>query len=103
VVIVQALFVLLGTLGVVARSVSWLGIDLSLVLSQLGVAWPAAGTILSFSVSSVVVVLGIVWMAGLYAGLLALFVPYAGWVGALWRSARLAQASGRAARPSGRR
>jgi predicted anti-sigma-YlaC factor YlaD len=95
VVVVQVLFTLLGTLGLVARTVSWLGIPPSLALNWLGITWPATGTILGFFISSVAVVIGILSMAGLYVGLIVLFVPYAGWVGALWRSTRFAQASGR--------
>jgi hypothetical protein len=34
-------------------------------------------------------------VAGLYIGLIVLFVPYVGWVGALWRSMRADQGSGR--------
>ena len=92
-VILQSLFVLSGVLGRVVRSAEWLGIDTGLFLAQLGIAWPEGGAILGLSLTSLATVLGVVLMVGLYLGVFVLLIPYAGWVGALWRSARAGQAS----------
>lgn len=90
--ILQALLVLLAALGRVIRSAGWLGIDAGLFLAPLDIAWLEGVAILGLSPSTMVVVLGAVLMIGLYLGLLALYIPYAGWVGALWRSSRAGQA-----------
>jgi anti-sigma factor RsiW len=92
-VVFQGLFVLVGVLGRVFRSAQWLGADVSSFVAQVGLTWPESIAILGVSPSTTVVVLGIVLMAGLYLGVFALLIPYVGWVGALWRSARAGQAS----------
>ena len=93
VVVLQALFVLVGVLGRAFRSAQWLGADVSSFLAQVGLAWPESIAILGVSPSTTMVVLGIVLMVGLYLGVFALLIPYVGWVGALWRSSRAGQAS----------
>lgn len=93
VVVLQALFVLVGVLGRVLRSVQWLGADVSSFLAQWGIAWPETVALLGLSPSTTVVVLGVVLMVGLYLGVFVLLIPYLGWVGALWRSSRAGQTS----------
>ena len=95
VAVLQALFVLLGVLWRAARSAQWLGIDADLFLAPLGLAWPGGAAVLGLSPAAVVVVGGAVLLIGLYLGVLALSIPYAGWVGALWQSSRAAHASSR--------
>ena len=89
--ILQALLALLGALGRVIRSAGWLGIDAGPFLARLG-AWSKGVEVLGLSLPSIALVLVALLMIGLYLGLLALYLPYAGWVGALWRSARAGQA-----------
>lgn len=93
VAVLQALFVLIGMLGRVFRSAQWLGVDVGSFLARVGIVWPETIAILGLSPSMTVVVLGIVLMLGLYLGVFALLIPYAGWVGALWRSSRASQTS----------
>jgi predicted anti-sigma-YlaC factor YlaD len=93
VVVLQALFVLVGALGRVFRSAQWLGADVGSFLTQLGIAWPETLAILGLSPSTTVVTLGVVLMFGLYLGGFVLLIPYVGWVGALWRSSRAGQTS----------
>jgi anti-sigma factor RsiW len=92
VVLVQALLTLSGAVGILARSLGWLGIDLDLVLAQVGISWSQAGSAFGLSMVGLFFVLLVV---GAYLGLIVLFVPYAGWVGALLRSVRTGQASRR--------
>jgi len=93
----QSLYILSGVLWTVVRSARWLGIDVGLSLAQLGIARgflarPEVGSVPVLSSTSMVAI-GIVLAIGFYLGSLALLIPYAGWVGALWRSARAGQAS----------
>jgi predicted anti-sigma-YlaC factor YlaD len=93
----QSLFVLFGVLWTVVRSARWVGIDMGLFLAQLGIAreflvLPEIGSVPVLSSTSMVAI-GIVLAIGLYLASFALLIPYAGWVGALWRSARAGQAS----------
>jgi predicted anti-sigma-YlaC factor YlaD len=95
VVLVQALLALSGIVMMVTRSVEWLGIDVGSAVAQVSIAWPQAGTVIGLPVSSMVALSRFALVAGLYIGLIVLFVPYVGWVGALWRSMRADQGSGR--------
>jgi anti-sigma factor RsiW len=88
--LLQALLVLVGALVRVIRSAGWLGIDAGLFLAQV-----ESLTVFGLPLSSAIVVLGAVLAIGLYLGLFALWIPYAGWVGALWRSSRAGQAPAR--------
>jgi predicted anti-sigma-YlaC factor YlaD len=93
----QSLFVLSGVLWMVVRSARWLGVDVGLFLAQLGVAReflarPEVGSVPVLSSTSMVAT-SIVLAICFYLGAFALLIPYAGWVGALWRSARTGQAS----------
>jgi predicted anti-sigma-YlaC factor YlaD len=89
----QTLFVLFALMGRAIRSVEWLGIDVGSLLAQGGIAWPVGGAILGLPLSLMLTALGAVLMIGLYLGVFVLWIPYAGWVGALWRSSRAGQAS----------
>lgn len=90
-VVLQALFALVGVLERLIRSVEWLGADTGSFLAQLGITWPESVAVLGLSPSAMVAVLGALLMVGLYLGVFVLWIPYAGWVGALWRSSRAAQ------------
>ena len=87
VIALQSLYVLSGVLWAILRSAGWLGIDVGLFL-----ALPEVGSVPVLSPTSMVA-LSIVLAFGLYLGAFALLIPCAGWVGALWRSARAGQAS----------
>jgi predicted anti-sigma-YlaC factor YlaD len=95
VVLVQALLALSGVVGMVTRSVEWLGIDVGSAVAQFSIAWPQAGTVMGLPVSSMAAFSYFALVVGLYIGLIVLFVPYVGWVGALWRSMRADHGSGR--------
>jgi predicted anti-sigma-YlaC factor YlaD len=88
VLVLQGLFALLGGVVGLARTVGWLGID-------VGASWPLwntveaqLGSILRLSPASLVAVLSGALMIVLYLAALAVFIPYVGWVRALWRSAQ---------------
>jgi predicted anti-sigma-YlaC factor YlaD len=88
VVALQGLFFLLGGLAGLVRMASRLGLD-------LGSWWPVwnafearLGSVLNLSAASVVTVLSVGLMVVLYLALIAVFVPYVGWVRTLLRSAQ---------------
>ena len=86
VVALQVLLALAGTLLVGARLAGWLGIDVAALPALAGLSWPELGTVYGTSWPSLLAAFGISLMVGLYLGSLIVFVPYVGWVGALWRS-----------------
>jgi hypothetical protein len=88
VVALQALLALSGALLAGARLVEWLGLDVGALPALAGLAWPELGTVYGYSWPSVLAVFGVSLMIGLYLGSLLVFVPYVGWVGALWRTTR---------------
>jgi predicted anti-sigma-YlaC factor YlaD len=86
VVTLQGLFFLLGGLAGLARMAGWLGID-------AGAWWPVwnavktqLGSVLGLSSTSLVTALSVGLMVMLYLAMIAVFVPYVGWVRALLRS-----------------
>jgi predicted anti-sigma-YlaC factor YlaD len=91
VVVLQALFVLVGVLGRAFLSAQWFGADLGSFLTQVGIAGFETLSIWGLSPSTTVVALSVMLMVALYIGVLALLIPYAGWVGALWQSSRAGQ------------
>lgn len=95
----QVLFALFGVLGLVAALAGWAGVDLSLLLERtLGQVWNPAlflpwlagsGAVSRGVVAAALPSLwGVAFKASLYMVLITVFVPYAGWVGALWRATR---------------
>jgi predicted anti-sigma-YlaC factor YlaD len=94
VIALQVLLVLSGTLVAGARLVGWLGLDVGALPALAGLSWPELGTVYGYSWPSVVLAFSIALMVGLYLGSLIVFVPYVGWVGALWRSTRAERTRG---------
>ncbi len=90
VIALQVLLALFGALASAARLVGWLGMDVG-ALPALGLAWPELGTVYGYSWLSMLLMFSVSLMVGLYLGSFIIFVPYVGWVGALWRTTRAAQ------------
>lgn len=94
VIALQVLFALSGALVAGTRLVGWLGLDVGALPALAGLAWPEWGTVYGYSWPSVLAVFSVSLMVGLYLGSLIVFVPYVGWVGALWRTTRAEQIGG---------
>jgi predicted anti-sigma-YlaC factor YlaD len=94
VVALQVLLALSGTLVAGARFAGWLGVDVGSLPALAGLAWPELGTLYGYSWPSLLAAFIVSLMAGLYLGSLIVFVPYVGWVSALWRSTRADPAPG---------
>jgi hypothetical protein len=93
-VALQALFGFSGLLLSLSRTFGWLGVDLGSLVPLLGAVEYRLGSLLGLSPASVVTALSVGLMVVLYFGSIAVFVPYVGWVGALWRALRAQDARG---------
>jgi predicted anti-sigma-YlaC factor YlaD len=88
VVALQGLFFFLGGLAGLARMAGRLGIDVGAWWPMWNVLENQLGGVLRLSSTSLVTALSAALMAVLYLAVIAVFVPYVGWVRTLWRSAQ---------------
>lgn len=87
-VVLQGLFALLGGMAGLVRTANWLGIDWNLSWPWWNAVQAQLGGWLGLSPTSLVTVVSAVLMVVLYLAMLAVFIPYVGWVRTLWRSAQ---------------
>ena len=85
-VVLQGLFALLGGMAGLVQTANWLGIDWNLSWPWWNAVQAQLGGWLGLSSTSLVTLVSGALMVVLYLAMLAVFIPYVGWVRALWRS-----------------